>query len=66
MARPEKKPTAEQLELVAAARAQYADKSNDDIEVDDPQTFAEAEKNLSRGCGGVWVRAWVWVETEDN
>lgn len=41
-------------EQLARARALYADGSDDNIEIDDNAL-------TSRGEGGVWVLAWVWV-----
>src|SRR5579859_4850797 len=40
--------------LVDRARAQYAQGSNDDVEVDSHPLISESE-------GGTWVAAWVWV-----
>lgn len=41
---------------IARARRLYADRSNDDIEVDD-------DAACSVGEDGVWIAAWVWLET---
>ena len=41
-------------QYIDAARAGYAAGSDDDIEIDDNPT-------VSRGEGGAFVQAWVWV-----
>lgn len=41
--------------MIEAARKQYAEGSDDDIEVDDNAC-------MSRADGGTWVQAWVWVK----
>lgn len=43
---------------IATARAMYAEKSNDDIEIDD-------DANLSRSDVGCWVQGWLHVREED-
>lgn len=47
--------TSEQL---TAARAAYALRSDDNLEIDE-------EALVSEGEGGVWVQAWVWMPNED-
>ncbi len=42
-------------DVIEAARGRYAMPSDDTIEIDD-------KPKLSRGDGGCWVAAWVWVE----
>lgn len=42
-----------------AARSNYADPSDNDIEVDDEPTLNIADD-------GVWVSAWVWVPIENE
>ena len=44
--------------LVDAARKQYAEGSDDNIEIDDGAKFSPAHE----GC---WVSAWVWVQAGD-
>lgn len=44
---------------VASARSNYAEPSNDDVEVDDNPLVSVA-------VGGVWVNTWVWVATESD
>ncbi len=41
-------------EVVEIAREEYADPSDDDLEIDD-------NPNTSRGDVGCWVQSWVWV-----
>lgn len=43
---------------IAAARSIYADRSNDDIEID------YSDVKTSEGDEGMWVQAWVWVSNE--
>lgn len=45
-------------ELIAVARQLFAEKSSDNIEVDDDARLSRAEK-------GSWVQAWVYVHYED-
>ena len=45
--------------LIDAARRQYAEGSDDNIEIDDDAKF-------SRGDDGCWVQAWVWVRDEED
>lgn len=52
----------QRLKFIDAARANYADPSNDDIEVDDNAQISESGEG---GDAGVWVQAWVWVRYED-
>lgn len=49
------KPTSKQY--VAAAQRLVGD--SDDVQVDNN------ERKVSRGEGGAWVRAWVWVDDAD-
>jgi len=49
----------ERMELVNEARQLYADRSNDNIEVDD-------NAKVSKGDDGAWVQAWVWVRARSN
>lgn len=44
---------------IGCARSNYAEPSDDDIEIDD-------EPMLSIADDGVWVSAWVWVPTPDE
>lgn len=46
-------------EYISAAREQYADPSNNDIEIDD-------KPRLSKSEDGVWVQAWVWIYLNEN
>ncbi len=41
-------------EQIQRARQLYAERSDDDVEIDDNATISESEN-------GVWVSAWVWV-----
>jgi len=43
-------------EAIAKARQLYADRSNDDVEVDD-----NAKLSRSTEGDGTWVQVWVWV-----
>lgn len=45
--------------LLAAARAEYAD--GDDVEIDDDAEFSMGG-GIDRGC---WVQAWVWVRVAE-
>lgn len=40
---------------IQCARSRYADRSSDNLEVDDGALTSE-------GDGGTWVNAWVWLE----
>lgn len=44
--------------VIQLARQNYAEPSNDDIEIDDKPTLAMSDD-------GTWVQAWVWVSDED-
>lgn len=44
---------------IQCARSNYADPSDDDIEIDDDPLLSVAED-------GVWVQAWVWVRTAEE
>jgi hypothetical protein len=46
-------------ELVSRARKQYADGSDDNIEIDKDAGKSECDD-------GVWVQAWVWLRNEDK
>lgn len=46
-------------EEILRARQRYAEGSDDNIEVDD-------NARVSRGDGGVWVQAWVWLVKPDD
>lgn len=46
--------------LQEAATDLYAAGSDDNIEVDDL-----TRKDISEGCDGIWVRAWVHVPNEE-
>lgn len=46
-------------QLVEAARTKFAAKSNGEIEIEIHGL------NISRGDGGAWVKAWVWISDED-
>ena len=50
------------LQICKIARAEYG---HDEIEVDIPKDAEAAEKMLSRGDDGVWVKAWVWLSIRD-
>lgn len=56
-------PTAEQeayrAEMICAARQEYAQGSDNDIEVDD-------DAQLSQADDGTWVQAWVWIRTAED
>jgi len=45
-------------EQLTAARAAYALRSDDNLEIDE-------EALVSEGEGGVWVQAWVWMSDEE-
>lgn len=50
-------------DTIKKAQNQY---QTDDIEVDEPTGNEERDElKLSRGEGGCWVQAWVWVPEED-
>lgn len=44
---------------ITRARQQYAEGSNDEIEVDD-------NARASRGSGGTWVQVWVWIGSDED
>lgn len=44
---------------IDAARSNYADGSDDDVEIDDIPVLSPSDK-------GVWVGAWVWVPNGDE
>jgi len=44
------------------ARKQYAEGSDDNIEIDFSPKISPTEGD---SLGGVWVQAWVWVSDED-
>lgn len=46
-------------EELARARAEYADPSDNGIEIDD-------DAQTSRTDDGVWVQAWVWLQDEGD
>ena len=45
--------------LIEEARAQYAEGSDDDVEIDDDALFSQSD-------GGTWVSAWVWVRNAED
>lgn len=45
--------------LINRARELYADKSDDNIEID-------SNAQLSETDNGTWVQAWVWVPKDDE
>lgn len=45
--------------VIQRARDEYTTDSNCDIEIDDTPALSIAEE-------GVWVQAWVWVDTQDS
>jgi hypothetical protein len=46
-------------DVIERARAEYARTSYDELEIDD-------EPILSVADDGVWVNAWVWINTEED
>jgi len=53
--------------LVEAAREQYAEGSDDSIEIDDDAKFSMSEHDPAEAepVMGCWVSAWVWVRADD-
>ena len=54
--------------IIAKADANYAEGSDDNLEIDDnamvTRIFDEADQHTS-ALTGAWVQAWVWVNGED-
>jgi hypothetical protein len=47
-------------EQIARARAEYADNSDDNIEIDDDALVVPG------GDSGCWIQSWVWLSEEDQ